>query len=234
MRKNIFIAMVLLASVMAFTSCDDDSTGGLTRITYYPELTLEGDETVYLDKGSEYVEPGYTALLNGEDVSDQVIVSGTVDGSTSGIYTITYTIYNEDGFSSSATRTVIVLDPNDEVEGIYYTDANSYRLYSGNQVVYGGSYEILIINYGGYYYVDDLLGGWYRDRAGYGDNYAMQGYIYVNDDYTVELLDSYVPGWGDTAEFMSDGKFDPETGTMSWMIEYTTYPMDFYVTMYKQ
>lgn len=233
MRKNILIALAI-GAVMTFTACDDDSTGGLTRITYYPELTLEGDATYYVDKGTEYVEPGYVATLNGEDVTDQVIVSGTVDGNTSSIYTITYTIYNEDGFSSSATRTVIVLDPNDEIEGIYDTDPANYRLYSGAQVAYGGSYEILVINYGGYYYVDDLLGGWYRDRAGYGDNYAMQGYIYVNSDYTVELLDSYVSGWGDSAEFMSDGKFDPATGTLSWMIEYTTYPMDFYVTMYKR
>lgn len=235
MKKSIFFAMALMISSLAFTSCEDDSTDGVTFITYYPELTLEGDATMYVDKGSTYTEPGYTATLNGEDVTDQVVVSGTVDPSTSGIYTITYTITNEDGFSSSATRTIVVLDPNDEVEGIYDTDENSYRLYSGNQVVYGGNYEILVIGEGGgYYYVDDLLGGWYRDRAGYGDNYAMTGYIIVNDDYSIDLYSSYVSGWGDSAEFMSDGKFDPETGTLSWMIEYTTYPMDFYVTMYKR
>lgn len=234
MKKNIFILMTLLMAGLAFTGCTDDSTDGMTRITYYPELSLEGDATMYVDNGSEYVEPGYSALLNGEDVTDQVIVSGSVDATTSGIYSITYTIYNEDGFSSTATRTVIVLDATDPVEGIYDTDPANYRLYSGAQVAYGGSYEILVINYGGYYYVDDLLGGWYRDRAGYGDSYAMQGYILVNDDNSIELLDSYVSGWGDSAEFMSDGKFDPATGTLSWMIEYTTYPMDFYVTMYKR
>lgn len=231
--KIIYIMMALVASV-ALAGCTDDSTDNETWVVYYPSLVLVGDATVYLDKGSDYVEPGYTATNEGQDVSDQVVVSGSVDGTTSGIYTITYSISNSDGYSASTSRTVIVLDPNDEVEGIYLTDPSSYRLYSGAQVVYGGSYQILIINYGSYYYVDDLLGGWYRDRAGYGDNYAMQGYISVNEDYSIELLDSYVSGWGDSAEFMSDGTFDPSSGTLSWMIEYTTYPMDFYVTMYKQ
>lgn len=234
MRKITFILLIAFAAVVTLVGCKDVTTDGVTFITYYPELTLVGDATMYLDKGTAYEEPGYTATLNGEDVSDQVIVDGTVDGYTSGIYTVTYTIYNEDGFSSSATRTVIVLDASDEIEGIYDTDVNSYRVYSSTTTVYGGSYEILVINMGSYYYVDDILGGYYADRAGYGDNYAMEGYISVNDDYTVELLYSYVTGWGDSAEFMQDGTFDPETGTLSWMIEYTTYPMDFYVTMYKR
>ncbi len=225
--------MMLIVAV-TFTACGDKDTEGLTRITYYPTLELEGDATLYWDKGTPYEDPGYYSELNGEDVTDQVTVSGTVDYNTSGIYTITYTsMTNEDGFSSSASRTVIVLDPNDPVEGIYYTDANNYREYNGAQVLYGDSYQVLVINEGGYYYVDDLLGGWYCQRAGYGTSYAMEGYISINDDGTVELLDSYVPGWGDAAEFMSDGVWDAATGTLSWMIEYTTYPMDFYVTMYK-
>ena len=225
--------MMLIVAVN-FSACDDKDSEGLTRITYYPTLELEGGSTIYWDKGTPYEDPGYYSELNGEDVTDQVTVSGTVDYNTSGIYTLSYTsLINEDGFSSSATRTVIVLDPNDPIEGVYNTDPSSYRLYNDNQTLYNGSYEILVINEGDYYYVDDLLGGWYCQRAGYGTNYAMEGYIAINDDGTVELLDSYVPGWGDAAEFMSDGKWDEASGTMSWMIEYTTYPMDFYVTMYK-
>ena len=232
MKNNIlYIAMSLLVT-FALASCDDDSTEGQTWITYYPAIELEGDETMYVDKGSDYEEPGYTATYNGEDVSDQVTISGSVDTSASGIYYITYSV-SADGSTASASRTVVVLDPDDPIEGLYDTDESCYRLYSGSYVYYGG-YEILILNYGDYYYVDDLLGGYYRDYCGYGDSYAMEGGIIANDDNTIELYYSYVSGWGDSAEFMSDGVFDPETGTMSWMIEYTTYPMDFYVTMYKR
>ena len=193
--KIIYSVLFVLAAILP-TSCDKD-TEGMTFITYYPSLTLEGETTMIVDKGSTYEEPGYSAELDGEDVTDQVVVSGSVDTSTSGIYTITYTITNADGFSASSTRTVIVLDPNDAIEGYWDTDASSYRLYDGAQTLYGASYEVLIFNNGdGTYYVDDLLGGWYRDRAGYGSSYAMTGDIAIEGS-TVTLVDSYIAGWGD-------------------------------------
>ena len=37
MKKNIFyIMLLLLTSAVSFTSCDDDSSAGVTSITYYP------------------------------------------------------------------------------------------------------------------------------------------------------------------------------------------------------
>ena len=233
MKTKLLITMAFVGIAMIFNSCTDDSTEGLTRITYYPELTLEGDKTLYLDKGASFTDPGYTAILNGEDVSDQVEISTNLNTNKSGIYTISYSIVNADGFSSSASRKIIVTDPNDAIEGIYYTDPESYRLYNGAQVAYGNSFTILILNNGdGTYSVDDLLGGWYCQRAGYGSNYAMQGIISVSADGSIDMLASYVPGWGDTATGMTDGKF--EDGTITWNLEYTDYPFYFIVTMYKK
>lgn len=233
MKTKLLITMAFVGIAMIFNSCTDDSTEGLTRITYYPELTLEGDKTLYLDKGASFTDPGYTAILNGEDVSDQVEISTNLNTNKSGIYTISYSIVNADGFSSSASRKIIVTDPNDAIEGIYYTDPESYRLYNGAQVAYGNSFTILILNNGdGTYNVDDLLGGWYCQRAGYGSDYAMQGIISVSADGSIEMLASYVPGWGDTATGMTDGKF--EDGTITWNLEYTDYPFFFIVTMYKR
>ena len=233
MKTKLLITMAFVGIAMIFNSCTDDSTEGLTRITYYPELTLEGDKTLYLDKGASFTDPGYTAILNGEDVSDQVEISTNLNTNKSGIYTISYSIVNADGFSSSASRKIIVTDPNDAIEGIYYTDPESYRLYNGAQVAYGNSFTILILNNGdGTYSVDDLLGGWYCQRAGYGSNYAMQGIISVSADGSIDMLASYVPGWGDTATGMTDGKF--EDGTITWNLEYTDYPFFFIVTMYKR
>lgn len=233
MKTKLLITMAFVGIAMIFNSCTDDSTEGLTRITYYPELTLEGDKTLYLDKGASFTDPGYSAILNGEDVSDQVEISTNLNTNKSGIYTISYSIVNADGFSSSASRKIIVTDPNDAIEGIYYTDPESYRLYNGAQVAYGNSFTILILNNGdGTYNVDDLLGGWYCQRAGYGSDYAMQGIISVSADGSIEMLASYVPGWGDTATGMTDGKF--EDGTITWNLEYTDYPFFFIVTMYKR
>lgn len=230
--------MKKLAYLMAFvftlalTSCGEDSTAGMTDITYYAELTLEGETTMYVDKGDAYEEPGYSAVMNGEDVTDQVEVTSNVDTSTSGVYTITYSIVNEDGFYTTSTRTVIVLDPNDPIEGYWDTDENNYRDYEG-QTAYGDSYEILIINNGdGTYYVEDLLGGWYYYRAGYGSSYAMTGNIAI-DGSTVTLVDSYIAGWGDGLDYLDQGTYDATTETLSWHVSYAGY-LEFYVTMYKR
>ena len=91
MKKNIFyIMLLLLTSAVSFTSCDDDSSAGVTSITYYPVLTLKGDATMYADKGAAFTDPGCAGELNGEDISSQLVVTGTVNTAKSGIYTLTY------------------------------------------------------------------------------------------------------------------------------------------------
>lgn len=91
-----------------------------------------------------------------------------------------------------------VIDIKPGIEGIYQTQADGYRLYNGNNVKYNNTYEIRIEENGdGTFYVDDLLGGWYCQRAGYGRNYAMTGDISISTDGAVSLIDSHVEGWGD-------------------------------------
>lgn len=229
--KRILAYLLVPVLVLTLWSCDK-STEGVTRITYYAELTLQGESTLYVDKGSPFVDPGYTATMNGEDVTSQVKVSSNVDTSTSGVYTITYSIANADGFSSTAQRTVIVTDPNDPIEGYWDTDPDSYRDYNG-QTFYGASYPVLILNNGdGTYSVEDMLGGWYNYRAGYGSDYAMSGVISINGG-VVTLVSSYIPGWGDGLDYLQDGTYDASTNTLSWKVGYGG-TLDFYVTMNKR
>ena len=232
MKKNyLYLAIFALVAFFA-TSCEKVTTEGMTRITYYPQLTLEGETYMVLDKGSQYVEPGYSALLNGEDVTENVEVEDNIDTTTSGVYSVTYSIVNADGFASTTSRTVVVLDPTDAVEGFYYTDPASYRVASATGV-YGGEFEVLILNNGdGTYSVDDMLAGWYAQRAGYGMNYAMQGTIAVAEDGVISLLEDYVPGWGDSSDGMTDATFDAETKTIKWNVGYAG--MNFVVTMSKR
>lgn len=219
MKKNIIYLMFVALFAITLTSCDDSSEG-LTRITYYPVLTLNGDEVMHADKGSTFTDPGCSAELNGEDVSADVKVSGTVNTAKSGVYTLTYSVANADGFSASAQRTVIVTDPNDAHEGVFYVStADSYRVASAT-APYKGAFEIVITsNDDGTYHVDDLLGGWYSQGAGYGTAYAMDGKIAIGDDEKITLVDCFLTGWGDSLDSL-DGKFDVATGTYNWTAEY--------------
>ena len=229
MKKIIYFAIGAVVAMTLAASCTKESEG-LTRITYYPVLELEGETTMLVDKGSSFNEPGYTATLNGEDVSADVKVESNVNTSKSGIYSVVYSIVNSDGFSSVAKRTVIVFDFEDPVEGIYTVDPSSYRLYNGAQLAFGRAFQIYVLANGdGTYLVDDILGGWYCQRAGYGTNYAMQATISISGG-SVNLITSYIPGWGDSLVDWADGSF--ADGTLSYTAVYVS-GMEFHITMSK-
>ena len=229
MKKIIYFAIGAVVAMTLAASCTKESEG-LTRITYYPVLELEGETTMLVDKGSSFNEPGYTATLNGEDVSADVKIESDVNTSKSGIYSVVYSIVNSDGFSSVAKRTVIVFDFEDPVEGIYTVDPSSYRLYNGAQLAFGRAFQIYVLANGdGTYLVDDILGGWYCQRAGYGTDYAMQATISISGG-SVNLINSYIPGWGDSLVDWADGSF--ADGTLSYTAVYVS-GMEFHITMSK-
>ena len=82
------------------------------------------------------------------------------------------------------------------------------------------------------YFVDDILGGYYGQRAGYGANYYLEGNISIADDGTVTLNSSFCNGWGDSAKTMTGGKWDAATKTFTWCTVYAN--MDFNVIMTKE
>lgn len=222
MKKSIICLVAMLALTLGFTSCEKESAGK-TKITYYAEITLNGDATMVVAKGTPFVDPGCVATMNGADVTSQVAVSSDVDTSISGIYSVVYSIVNADGFESSSVRTVIVLDITDPVEGFWKVDvANSNRIYKGGApVAYKGAFEFLIIKRAdGYYDVEDLMAGWYAQGAGYGDAYAMKAVIDVAGDGTISLLDSQVAGWGDSADDLKNAKYDATNKNISYALYY--------------
>lgn len=224
MKKYISSVLVGAALIVLSASCSKD-TEGMTGITYYPVLELKGNPTEIITSGHSYADPGATATLNGEDVTDQIKVTTSLDFNDPkpGYYTIGYSVVNTDGFASSATRYVLVTDPNEPATGFYTVNSDSYRDYKGT--VYFGGYEILIYGDGhGNYSVSDLLGGWYEFRAGYGSSYALTGDVTITADGTVSLVSSFLEGWGDGADEMTEGKFDAATKTIQWDVVYAGMP----------
>lgn len=77
--------------------------------TQPPVITLEGDAQIHLTLRAEYVEPGYRAANHsGADLTAQVQVAGEVDTTRAGTYTITYSVTDAAGRTTTVQRTVTV------------------------------------------------------------------------------------------------------------------------------
>ncbi|MDO4377073.1 MAG: DUF5011 domain-containing protein [bacterium] len=73
-----------------------------------PELRLNGDATITMAVGTEFVDPGYTATDDYDgDVTSKVVISGSVDNSKAGTYELTYTVSDTAGNTTSKKRTII-------------------------------------------------------------------------------------------------------------------------------
>ncbi|MFE8602488.1 kelch repeat-containing protein [Archangium violaceum] len=78
--------------------------------TQAPALTLQGGNTMVLACGARYAEPGYSATDGcWGDFTSEVSVSGVVDSSRPGRYTLSYSVADPSGNRSKALRVIDVL-----------------------------------------------------------------------------------------------------------------------------
>ena len=79
-----------------------------------PIITLNGGDYVYLQKGKEWVEPGYLIVDNYDATltSESVSISSNLDNNTTGEYVITYTAKDASGNETIKERIVSVVDKN--------------------------------------------------------------------------------------------------------------------------
>lgn len=94
----------------------EDSSGNRTEVTreiHYedpipPVLMMLGEGMMTIEAGEEFIDPGCTAMDNGQDISEQVTVSGSVNIYRAGTYRLDYYVEDSFGNSACATRTVEV------------------------------------------------------------------------------------------------------------------------------
>lgn len=233
MKKIIYSLFMCLAFVLS--SCEDETSQDTSKITYFTDFEMAGDQTTLIPVGTPYTEAGVTVTEGGNDITSSMVVTGSVDTDKIGIYTINYAATNVDGFASSVSRTVVVYNPEitADMSGTYTVEGGTYRLSitSGAEVPYSG-YNITISQIApGIFYVNDFFAGYYELRAGYGSSYAMTGYISLEADNSLSPLSSVVAGWGDSLDNLS-GQFNPETGALNWDAGYAG-SMMFYVKLQK-
>lgn len=110
MKKILSIAVLFS---LFLTSCKKDeiiSTDkqvGSSRVIYFPSVQIKGEKLIILSQGQSFTEPGVTATINGQEV--QYTTEGSVQTATPGVYNLTYTAKNDEGYTSSDWRTVVVI-----------------------------------------------------------------------------------------------------------------------------
>ena len=236
--KNIFkFSLVCLCTVLALAGCSE-AEDGLVKVTYYANFSLNDYDNgiTLVPIGSTYKDAGCVCTEGTEDISSKVVTTGAdkIDTSKPGIYTVTYSATNVDGFSSTASRSVAVYDESSIARNIgktYTVTDATYRLVteSGAKKPSSGSEIQLAYIAPALYYVSDFLGGYYDKGAGYGSDYAMHGYLWLKNDNSIEALSTLVNAWGDSADDVR-GTYDEATSTIKLEVDYAG-QMTFYVTL---
>jgi hypothetical protein len=182
---KIFKILGILALVLAIASCSLEPVINST-VTNYPIMTLNGDETVFVELGSTYNDPGVIATENGAPITYTSKATGkyrfgkTLDTNIADQYVQTYTAVNKDGFSNTISRTVIVYKNGDlvnSIEGIYISTArrNGSLLPAAQGSSVDMEYVYIWKNTDGTYEISDAFGGWYDIGRNIGVISATQG-----------------------------------------------------------
>lgn len=178
--------MTVVISGLLLTSCDSDSSAGVSRVTNYPVFEFNGESTVFVAAGSTYSDPGVVATEKGAVIPTDISFAGkyrgakTLDTNAIDEYTETYSATNVDGFKGNVTRKVIVYKTGDlvnSIEGVYIaTTRRNGTLMAASQ---GSSVDVKYIyiwkNTDGTYGVSDAFGGWYDISRNIGVTSAAMG-----------------------------------------------------------
>ena len=107
--------LILASIVLLIISCEKDMVnplpGGVDASVdiRFPVISLIGSSSISIERGTTYSDAGATASDNIDgDITSSITTSGLVDTSTPGTYTITYSVSDAAGNSTSLSRTVIV------------------------------------------------------------------------------------------------------------------------------
>ncbi|MCU4676923.1 DUF5011 domain-containing protein [Catenovulum sp. 2E275] len=111
-NKTNHLLITLLSSSLVLSACGSggsDDSDGSNEDKNAPVISLNGESTVSLAYNQTYTDAGATAS-DDVDGSVSVTTTGSVDSSTIGSYTITYSAIDAAGNEATATRTVNVVD----------------------------------------------------------------------------------------------------------------------------
>ncbi len=181
--KIIYLLLLPIIFIAVTTSCErEKESEGISRITYFPDFKMSGDEVIVLNKGDNFTDPGIKAYENGVEIPVKSTVIGdyfpasSLDVNTPNKYIITYLATNKDGFDGTAQRIVYVISTGDlinNIEGLY----TSTVVRNGVQSPQYQDLKYIMIRKSGdnVYEISDAIGGYYDLGRKYGADYRATG-----------------------------------------------------------
>ncbi|HEU4788362.1 MAG TPA: immunoglobulin-like domain-containing protein [Flavobacterium sp.] len=181
--KKIFYFLLAIIAV----SCSETSTDNVSKVTNYPLLTFNGDETMFVPLGSDFTDPGIIATEGGNTIPYTTVVGAgkykgekNINTDVVDEYSITYSAKNKDDFSGSITRKVIVYKTGDlvnSIEGVYISTVtrNGSLLNPAQGSSEDMEYVYIWKNTDNTYEVSDAFGGWYDIGRDFGAVGATPG-----------------------------------------------------------
>ena len=244
MKFNRYVTIMLATASLVLTNCDDKESEGVSRLTQYADITLNGDDVMFVKAGTPYNEPGAIAKEGDADVEVSIDYSGTyfngsvpaINTNIADIYTVTYSAVNKDGFPGSNTRTVVVAGEGDlvnSIEGLYTSTVVRTPAGGPADADYTDR-EWVVINKidDNTYEISDAIGGYYDFGRAYGSAYAAPATITANNipanDFSFGTFS--VGPFGGEGQITSM-EVDPATKTIHFKADWDGGPYSFDVTL---
>ena len=127
-------SIALLLPLLLLMSCKKDTTENVSSIVKvsYPEITLNGDDIVIVAVGANYTDAG--AKLKDDitgAISDIQPTESNVNTAQPGLYVVTYSAANSNGFETRATRLVAVTSVSNPIDrsGTYLRTATGLNAF---------------------------------------------------------------------------------------------------------
>lgn len=109
---SVLVAMLMLSGIaMANDSLGVSLFAPTNPSNFAPVITVVGDNPATVERYTTYTDAGATATDTEDgNLTGAIVTTGTVDNTTVGTYTITYTVTDSLGTTDTKTRMVNVVD----------------------------------------------------------------------------------------------------------------------------
>ena len=184
--KNIYSSLVILLTSLLLVACGGGGSAGSADIpiqtdTVAPVITLIGEDTITLEFGDTFTEPGATATdaVDG-DLTASMVMTGSVDNSTKGTYTLSYNVKDTAGNPATEVKRVVTVEPETQsANGIWSDDGEDSMfigLFNEGKFIFGER-SVLVDNKGNEVEEGTLSAGTYSIEGDQLETESVKTYV---------------------------------------------------------